>query len=578
MLKSSSRNLPLGRGIAGVAGALLVALAAGSARAQVLLLDDFDDTHGPLASQGDGRVDLAAYRPPFGGADFVGRTQFRFDQPAENVATVAPGSTDGKVAVLELSTFNPFEGAAGSSFFGTDMITKRNFAVGGGLRMTTRMRVDAPTAAQGGMVAAAFLYDVQRESSPGVLVRDEIDHELITNNSSGVAPRNTFTNVWDDGDFASAGAGQTITNPMGFNIANFHDYRTDWTPSSVKFYIDDVLVRTETAVVPDDPMRAHWNFWAPDDSFATAYNSGFNPSATAPGATYRLEIDRVQIERLNTTVGPNLLIDPSFESFTAGAGGIGGWQFFANAFQDTVQVIPQEGNASLKLYGPFQNRVDASGAFQNVAAAPGQEFEGSVWAQAPNFDAIKGNENFTTITLQFCNAANAVIGSVNFSPGTNQKETAIYDGRDPNMIENEWVQYSVNGLAPAGTAYARINMFFLQLANQGGAVWFDDASLVRLTNNAPAEDADFDGDGDVDGADFLTWQRGVGVGTTQGAGDANGDAAVNVVDLAIWKAQFGPNAVAVAAAVPEPTGVALAGLATIGGLVGSTRRARRAGQ
>jgi hypothetical protein len=45
---------------------------------------------------------------------------------------------------------------------------------------------------------------------------------------------------------------------------------------------------------------------------------------------------------------------------------------------------------------------------------------------------------------------------------------------------------------------------------------------------APDEDADFDADGDVDGADFLTWQRGVGVGgVTHSMGDANGDAVVD---------------------------------------------------
>jgi hypothetical protein len=356
-------------------------------------------------------------------------------------------------------------------------------------------------------------------------------------------------------------------------VTDFHNYRTDWTPSSVKYYIDDVLVRTETSVVPDDPMQAHWNFWAPDSTFGGAFNAGFNPSATAPGTTYRVELDRVQIERLNTTTSANLLVDPSFEDLQTAAGGIGGWQLFNNASFDVAQLLPQDGFVSLKVFGPFRGSVDASGAFQNVPAAPGQEFEGSVWAHAPAFDPIKGRQNYTTITLQFCDAGNNVIGSVNFSPGTNQKETAIYDGRDPLMIEDEWVQYTVNGLAPAGTAYARINLFFLQLANQGGAVWFDNASLVRLINNAPVEDADFDNDGDVDGADFLTWQRGVGTGTTPAAGDANGDGAVNATDLAIWKAQFGPGSgVGAAAAVPEPATAALAALASAAWLLAARRR------
>ena len=533
-------------------------LTASLAPAQVLLLDNFDDTHGPGAAQGDGVVDIATYRSPFGGDAndaFVGRTQFRFTPPVENVATAAPGSTDGKVAVLELSTYNPFD--PGAAFFGTDMITKRNFARGGGLRMTTRMRVDAPTAAQGGMVAAPFLYDVQRENPPGTLVRDEIDHELITNLSTGATPHNTFTNVWNDGNFASGGSGAFISNPAGFNLTAFHDYRTDWTPTGVKYYIDGTLVRTETSVVPDDPMRAHWNFWAPDNSFAAAFNAGLTPTATSPGATYKLELDRVQIERFDTVKGPNLLLDSSFENQLQSTGGINGWQLFNNASYDTTEVAAQDGSTSLKVFGPFSGGANASGAFQNVTAAPGQEFEGSVWAHAPSFDAIKGNQNYTALTLQFCNAANQVIGSVNFSPGTNQKETPIYDGRDPLMIENEWVQYSVNGLAPAGTAYARINLFFIQLMNQGGAVWFDNAELSRLTSSAP--NANFDGDNNVDGVDFLTWQRNFGGAGALAQGDANNDGAVNGADYAIWKDQFGSQvATANAASVPEPATWAMA--------------------
>ena len=50
---------------------------------------------------------------------------------------------------------------------------------------------------------------------------------------------------------------------------------------------------------------------------------------------------------------------------------------------------------------------------------------------------------------------------------------------------------------------------------------------------------DFDTDGDVDGADFLRWQRGASPNPV-GAGD-----------LASWKAKFGA-AVPVSTAVPEP--------------------------
>jgi hypothetical protein len=65
--------------------------------------------------------------------------------------------------------------------------------------------------------------------------------------------------------------------------------------------------------------------------------------------------------------------------------------------------------------------------------------------------------------------------------------------------------------------------------------------------------ADFDVDGDVDGADFLRWQRGVGAagGASFGQGDANLDLKVDGPDLNFWKSQLG-SATPVLAPVPEP--------------------------
>ncbi|MBN1855230.1 MAG: hypothetical protein JW829_21035 [Pirellulales bacterium] len=92
--------------------------------------------------------------------------------------------------------------------------------------------------------------------------------------------------------------------------------------------------------------------------------------------------------------------------------------------------------------------------------------------------------------------------------------------------------------------------------------------LVEGNTGGVAQDADFDKDGDVDGNDFLIWQRGFGiVGTAMNNdGDANGDSNVNGTDLGIWSTAFGtsmlPGQVS-AASVPEP------GTFMIGLLVGS---------
>ncbi len=55
--------------------------------------------------------------------------------------------------------------------------------------------------------------------------------------------------------------------------------------------------------------------------------------------------------------------------------------------------------------------------------------------------------------------------------------------------------------------------------------------------------ADFDQDVDVDGFDFLTWQRNAGrtTGASQSVGNANGDSQVDGNDLTEWKRDFGKN-------------------------------------
>jgi subtilisin family serine protease len=58
-----------------------------------------------------------------------------------------------------------------------------------------------------------------------------------------------------------------------------------------------------------------------------------------------------------------------------------------------------------------------------------------------------------------------------------------------------------------------------------------------------APSGDFDGDGAVNGNDFLVWQRGVGLPhPSHGAGDANHDGSTNAADIAVWKGEYGASA------------------------------------
>lgn len=60
--------------------------------------------------------------------------------------------------------------------------------------------------------------------------------------------------------------------------------------------------------------------------------------------------------------------------------------------------------------------------------------------------------------------------------------------------------------------------------------------------SGPDGDADFEPDGDVDGSDFLEWQRNVGFfipdTNLQPFGDANGDNAIDEADLVVWEGQY----------------------------------------
>jgi len=84
-------------------------------------------------------------------------------------------------------------------------------------------------------------------------------------------------------------------------------------------------------------------------------------------------------------------------------------------------------------------------------------------------------------------------------------------------------------------------------------------NLTGSVENTFVDTADFDEDGDVDGRDFLTWQRGFGTGTTLGEGDADNSTSVDGADLLIWQEQYGEGGGGLVAtlAVPEPHSAAL---------------------
>ncbi len=131
------------------------------------------------------------------------------------------------------------------------------------------------------------------------------------------------------------------------------------------------------------------------------------------------------------------------------------------------------------------------------------------------------------------------------------------DGSDPNFHPtslNETVLLALNNPANATTAQLRFKYEF------GSNNWFWAVDNIKV--GVAGDSADFNGDGKIDGNDFLVWQQNLGSGTTFAQGDADGNGTVDSADLAVWRSQFGNSgASAAAGAVPEPAGFVLAGVA-----------------
>jgi hypothetical protein len=126
----------------------------------------------------------------------------------------------------------------------------------------------------------------------------------------------------------------------------------------------------------------------------------------------------------------------------------------------------------------------------------------------------------------------------------------FWDATPPTGVQMEWAipRNLAIGPTPPGTPVFTGNSFdFVVYSDQGLGDVTDEVISYTFAAN-PGTPGDFDADNDVDGADFLKWQREPGVGT-----------------LAEWQTSYPtPPLTAAVVSVPEPSSLALVVLTALG--------------
>lgn len=207
---------------------------------------------------------------------------------------------------------------------------------------------------------------------------------------------------------------------------------------------------------------------------------------------------------------------------------------------------------------------------------------GTLFIPVDNFPALNNGGDVLAIWDSF---ADYQVDAASTTPSrtTNQAITAItYDDAAPwPTTTSRQSIHLVNLASPATSGASWARSVADDLAGSANAAQVSDDVAIHPGGDLgtpgtfgavpTTSDADFNNDGIVNGADFLIWQRGFGVGSSHNAGDADDSGTVNAADLVWWKTTFGTSAgMASFAAVPEASSIVLFGAALLG--FGAVRR------
>lgn len=283
---------------------------------------------------------------------------------------------------------------------------------------------------------------------------------------------------------------------------SYHEFRVDWYPDALVWYVDGVQRSSHNAAIPQEPFYMILNTAVGGDW------PGMPDATTVFPQRYHIEYVRAY----------KCLINSSFDQLGP-TGNVQAWQWTKSGNVYAETLIPRTGTRSLKLFGPFTGTPNSSTAHQDFPAVAGERFRGSAWFLNRSTDPMAG-ANVASIDIEFRSSTGTVLSTVT---------TVGLTAASPRNVYNKVV---VDGQAPAGTATARFMLKFYQPAAAAGAAFIDDAEFGYF---APCF-ADFNADGTADFFDYLDF---VAAFSTNAPGaDFNADTSIDFFDYLDFVAAF----------------------------------------
>ncbi len=223
----------------------------------------------------------------------------------------------------------------------------------------------------------------------------------------------------------------------------------DCSPVSIFVLAEDVTENTGCST--NNPRVTTRTLMVVDEAGLTTY---------ATQNVYQVSTNPPVVDVAQTGTLANASFDP---------GSTAGWTRFGNAFINSLSS--RSAPWSVRVAGQNTGAPSGSGLYQDLAARPGQHWRGAAWMMNPTAGSL-ADTNQVFLKLEFLD------GSYQFTGAVTSRLFAAGDARD------EYQPFSVEGIAPAGSAWVRLTMLFTQYDNAAGWVYVDDFSLNQTTLTA----------------------------------------------------------------------------------------------